>query len=128
MDSKENNIIVQKTFDFAIRSINLYKYLCYKATNKEFIISKQLLRSGTSIGANIEEAIGGQSTADFISKLSIAYKEARESLYWIKLLYKTDYITDAEYKSLTADLDDIIKIIAKIKITTLKNTNLNSNS
>ncbi|MBQ9426245.1 MAG: four helix bundle protein [Paludibacteraceae bacterium] len=128
MDSKENNIIVQKTFDFAVRSINLYKHLCYKATNKEFIISKQLLRSGTSIGANIEEAIGGQSTADFISKLSIAYKEARESLYWIKLLYKTDYITDAEYKSLTADLDDIIKIIAKIKITTLKNTNLNSNS
>ncbi len=128
MDSKENNIIVQKTFDFAVRSINLYKHLCYKAINKEFIISKQLLRSGTSIGANIEEAIGGQSTADFISKLSIAYKEARESLYWIKLLYKTDYITDAEYKSLTADLDDIIKIIAKIKITTLKNTNLNSNS
>lgn len=128
MDSKENNIIVQKTFDFAVRSINLYKHLCYKAINKEFIISKQLLRSGTSIGANIEEAIGGQSTADFISKLSIAYKEARESLYWIKLLYKTDYITDAEYKILTADLDDIIKIIAKIKITTLKNTNLNSNS
>ena len=123
MDNKENNIIVQKTFDFAVRSINLYKHLCYKSANKEFIISKQLVRSGTSIGANIEEAIGGQSTADFISKLSIAYKEARESLYWIKLLYKTKYITEAEYKSLTADLDDIINIIAKIKITTQKNNN-----
>ncbi len=123
MDNKEDNIIVQKTFDFAVRSINLYKHLCYKATNKEFVISKQLVRSGTSIGANIEEAIGGQSTADFISKLSIAYKEARESRYWIKLLYKTEYITDAEYKSLIADLDDIINIIAKIKLTTQKNNN-----
>ena len=79
MENKEDNIIVQKTFDFAIRVINLYKHLCYNAINKEFIISKQLVRSGTSIGANIDEAIGGQSTADFISKLSIAYKEARES-------------------------------------------------
>lgn len=121
MENKEDNIIVQKSFDFAVRSINLYKHLCYNAPNKEFIISKQLVRSGTSIGANIEEAIGGQSTADFISKLSIAYKEARESRYWIKLLHKTNYITDTEYKSLIADLDDIINIIAKIKLTTQKN-------
>ena len=121
MENPEENIIVQKSFDFAVRSINLYKYLCYSATNKEFIISKQLVRSGTSIGANIEEAIGGQSTADFVSKLSIAYKEARESRYWIKLLYKTDYISEKEYNSLITDLDDIINIIAKIKITTLKN-------
>ena len=121
MENKEDNIIVQKTFDFAIRVINLYKHLCYNAINKEFIISKQLVRSGTSIGANIEEAIGGQSTADFISKLSIAYKEARESRYWLRLLHRTNYLTDTEYNSLVADLDDIIKIIAKIKLTTQKN-------
>ena len=121
MENKEDNIIVQKTFDFAIRVINLYKHLCYNAINKEFIISKQLVRSGTSIGANIEEAIGGQSTADFISKLSIAYKEARESRYWLRLLHRTNYLTDTEYNSLVADLDDIINIIAKIKLTTQKN-------
>jgi four helix bundle protein len=117
----EDNIIVQKSFDFAVRCVNLYKHLCYRANNKEFVISKQLLRSGTSIGANIEEAVGGQSTADFLSKLSIAYKEARESRYWIKLLHETNYISDKEYDSVMTDLDDIINIIAKIKLTTEKN-------
>ena len=122
MKDPEDNIIVQKTFDFAIRCINLYKHLCYNAVNKEFVISKQLVRSGTSIGANIEEAIGGgHSTADFVAKLSIAYKEARESRYWIRLLSKTNYINEQEYTSLMTDLDDIINIIAKIKLTTKKN-------
>ena len=121
MKAPEDNIIAQKSFDFAVRCVNLYKHLCYKAINKEFIISKQLLRSGTSIGANIEEAVGGQSTADFLAKLSIAYKEARESKYWIKLLYKTGYVSDKEYDSLINDLEDIINIIAKIKLTTEKN-------
>ena len=121
MKAPEDNIIAQKSFDFAVRCVNLYKHLCYNAINKEFIISKQLLRSGTSIGANIEEAVGGQSTADFLAKLSIAYKEARESKYWIKLLYKTNYISDKEYDSLINDLEDIINIIAKIKLTTEKN-------
>ena len=72
MKSDDNNIIVEKTFAFAVRIIKLYKYLTTRDTNKEFIISKQLLRSGTSIGANIEEAVGGASTADFVNKLSIA--------------------------------------------------------
>ena len=121
MKDPEDNIIVQKTFDFAIRCINLYKHLCYNAVNKEFVISEQLVRSGTSIGANMEEAIGGQSTADFVAKLSIAYKEARESRYWIRLLSKTNYINEQEYTSLMTDLDDIINIIAKIKLTTEKN-------
>jgi four helix bundle protein len=80
----KENIIQKKTFDFAIRIINVYKYL--KQNKSETVISKQLLRSGTSIGANIEEAIGGQSKNDFSSKLSVAYKEARESNYWIKIL------------------------------------------
>ena len=121
MKAPEDNIIAQKSFDFAVRCVNLYKHLCYKSINKEFVISKQLLRSGTSIGANIEEALGAQSTADFLAKLSIAYKETRESIYWIKLLYKTNYLSDTEYTSLINDLDDIINIIAKIKITTEKN-------
>ena len=121
MEYKEDNIIVQKSFDFAVRCINLYKHLCYTSDKKEYVLSKQLLRSGTSIGANIEEAIGGQSTADFVAKLSIAYKEARETRYWLRLLHKTLYLTDAEYNSIIVDLDDIINIIAKIKITTQKN-------
>jgi four helix bundle protein len=81
---KSDNIIQHKSFAFAIRIVNLYKYLT--SEKKEFVLSKQLLRSGTSIGANIEESIGGQSEKDFLSKLSIAYKEARESIYWLKLL------------------------------------------
>lgn len=123
MSKTADNIIAQKSFAFAVRCVNLYKYLCYNAPNKEFVISKQLLRSGTSIGANIEEAIGAISTPDFVSKLSIAYKEARESSYWIRLLYATDFLSETEYKSLFSDLNDITNIIAKIQITTKKNNN-----
>lgn len=121
MKDPKDNIVVQKSFNFAVRCVNLYKYLCYKTILKEFVISKQLLRSGTSIGANIEEAMGAQSTADFLSKLSVSYKEARESKYWIKLLHETDYISDEEYNSLMEDIDELINIIAKIKLTTEKN-------
>ena len=121
MKNPEDNIIVQKSFDFAVRCVNLYKHLSYKSIHKEYVISKQLVRSGTSIGANVEEAVGGQSTADFVAKLSIAYKEARESRYWIKLLYHTGYINEIEYNSLINDLEDITNIIAKIKLSTEKN-------
>jgi four helix bundle protein len=120
MKTEENNIIIDKTFAFAVRIVNLYKYLTNNATNKEFVLSKQLLRSGTSIGANIEEAIGAASTADFISKVTIAYKEARESKYWIRLLNKTGYLSDVEINSLINDLEEICSIIAKIQITTKK--------
>ena len=81
---KKDNIIQTKSYDFALRIVKLYKHLSQE--KKEFVLSKQLLRSGTSIGANIEEAIGGQSRKDFFAKLTIAYKEARESHYWIRLL------------------------------------------
>ncbi len=81
------------------------------------MLSKQLLRSGTSIGANVEEAIGGKSKADFISKISIAYKEARETLYWIKLLYATDYLSKEMADSLINDSEEICRIIGKIQIT-----------
>ena len=117
---KTDNIIQQKSFAFAIRIVNLYKHLT--AEKKEFVLSKQLLRSGTSVGANIEESIGGQSEKDFLSKLSIAYKEARESVYWLKLLHATDYLNPELAESLLADSEEICKIIGKIQIT-IKNRN-----
>jgi four helix bundle protein len=116
----KDNIIRNKTFDFAIRIIKVYKYL--KNSKNEFILSKQLLRSGTSIGANIEEAIGGQSRSDFSSKLSVAYKEARESGYWIKLLEKSEYLSTKEAQSLLEDLTEILKIIGKIQKTLKANS------
>lgn len=112
---KNDNIIQHKSFAFAIRIVNLYKYLT--SEKKEFVLSKQLLRSGTSIGANIEESIGGQSDKDFLSKISIAYKEARESIYWLKLLQATDYLNQEQAENLLADAEEICKILGKIQIT-----------
>jgi len=86
----EDNIIQQKSYAFSVRIVNLYKYLV--EDRKAYDIGRQILRSGTSIGANIEEGVGGQSKADFVSKMNIAYKEARETSYWIRLLRDTDYI------------------------------------
>ncbi len=114
----KDSIVSQKSFDFALRIINLYKYL--KDNKKEFILSKQLLRSGTSIGANVQEALGGQSKKDFISKFSIAYKESLETLYWINLLNKSNFINQNQSSSLINDCEEIIKIITKI-IKTSKN-------
>lgn len=115
---KKDNVIQEKTFNFAVRIVNVYKYL--KSEKKEFVLSKQLLRSGTSVGANIEEAIGGQSDKDFISKISIAYKEARETRYWLKLLCSTNYLTQQETESLLNDIDEICKIIGSIQISMKK--------
>ena len=112
---KTNNIIQQKSFAFAIRIVNLYKFLTTE--KKEYVLSKQLLGSGTSVGANIEESIGGQSEKDFISKISIAYKEARESVYWLKLLQATDYLSNEQAESLLNDAEELCKIIGKIQIT-----------
>ncbi len=114
----EKNIILNKSFDFAVRIVNLYKFLC--DNKKEYTLSKQLLRSGTSIGANINEAQAGQSRNDFISKMSIASKEARETKYWIDLLIKTKYlnIDDDHTKTLLNDIEEIIKIITSIVKTT----------
>lgn len=115
---KADNIVQQKSFAFAIRVVNLYKFLSIE--KKEFVLSKQLLRSGTSIGANIEESIGGQSDKDFLSKLSIAYKEARETIYWLKLLKATDYLTNEQSESMLMDAEEIVKILGKIQITLKK--------
>jgi len=112
---KKDNVIQIKSYDFAVRIVKLYKHLSQE--KKEFVLSKQLLRSGTSIGANIEEAIGGQSRKDFFAKLTIAYKEARESHYWIRLLKDTDFLSDKESKSLITDIEEILKIIGSIQKT-----------
>lgn len=106
------NIIVDKSKAFAIRIIHLYKFLCEE--KKEYILSKQLLKSGTSIGANVKEAIRGQSKADFISKMSISLKEASESEYWIDLLYETDYLTESQYLSLKDDVIELLKLLTSI--------------
>jgi four helix bundle protein len=120
------NVIQEKSFEFAIRIVNLYKFLCEE--KKEYVLSKQVLRSGTSVGANIEEGLGGQSDKDFIAKLSIAYKEARETIYWIKLLSKTDYLTQEQTDSILHDADEICKIIAQILITMKKKDEQKRNS
>ena len=122
MKTNDNNLIASKSFDFAVRCINLYKYLNNTAKVKEFVLSKQLLRSGTSIGANVEEAIGAHSKADFYAKITIAYKEARETHYWLRLLHRTGYINENEYTSIKNDIEEILKIIAKIQITTKNNS------
>lgn len=120
---KSKNIIQEKSFAFAIRIVNLYKHLTL--LKNEFVLSKQLLRSGTSIGANIEESIGGVSDKDFLNKLGIAYKEARESIYWLKLLNKTGYLTDSEFESLFIDAEELCKILGSIQVT-IKARNRNS--
>ena len=117
---KKDNIIQIKSYDFAVRVVKLYKHLSQE--KKEFVLSKQLLRSGTSIGANVEEAIGNQSRKDFFAKLTIAYKEARESHYWIRLFKDTDYLSDKESESLLKDIQEILKIIGRIQ-KTIRNSN-----
>ena len=114
-----DNILVNKSFKFAVRIINLYKYLC--DNKKEFILSKQLLRSGTSIGANINESQEAQSKNNFVSKLSISLKEARESKYWIELLKETDYLTNQEASSIIEDLVEILKLLTSIIKSTKQN-------
>lgn len=115
---KEDNVVQRKSFDFAVRVVNAYKYIC--DSKKEYVLSKQFLRSGTSIGANIEEAIGDQSDAEFKAKLSIAYKEARETKYWINLMNKTDFFTNSEAESLLKDLEELLKIIGSIQVSLKK--------
>ena len=106
------NVIETKSFVFAVRVVKLYQYLCDK--KKEYVLSKQLLRAGTSIGANVAEAQQAQSKADFISKVSIALKETAETKYWLRLLNATGFLSDIEIKSITADCEEIEKILTSI--------------
>jgi len=112
---KPDNVVQIKSYAFALRIVKLHLYL--KNEKKEYVLSKQILRSGTSIGANVEEAIGGQSDKDFLSKLSIAYKEARETHYWARLSADSGFIKSAERESLLRDCDELLKIIGSIQKT-----------
>ena len=110
----KENVIVDKSFAFSIRIVKLHQYLTHE--KKEYVLSKQLLRCGTSIGANVNEAQAAQSKKDFIAKMSISSKEARESRYWIQLLIATDYldINDMHTKSLLDDIVELIKLLTSI--------------
>ena len=114
----EKTVLV-KSLDFAVRIVRLYQYLTDK--KKEFVMSKQLLRCGTSVGANLREAKYAQSTNDFISKNSIALKEIAETEYWLELLYKTEYLSQAEFESIQADCAEIAKMLTAIVKTTKMN-------
>jgi four helix bundle protein len=120
---KKENVIVEKTYAFAIRIVKCYKYLTTE--QREFVLSKQMLRSGTSIGANVEEAVGGQSEKDFYSKLNISYKEARETHYWLRLLRDTEFLDKKISESLLKDNEEILKLIGSI-IKTMKSKIPNS--
>ena len=118
MEGKDN-VIVDKSKVFAIRIIRLYQYLTKE--KHEHILSKQLLRSGTSIGANVKEAIRGQSKADFYAKLNISLKEASESEYWLELLYETEYIDKKQFDSLHNNVQELIKLLVAITKTQKNN-------
>ncbi|MGI8884200.1 MAG: four helix bundle protein [Pyrinomonadaceae bacterium] len=110
----KENVLREKSYKFALRMIKLFKFM--NQEHKEYVLSKQILRSGTSIGANIEESIHAQSKTDFIHKLSIAQKEASETNYWLRLLHDSDYLTDKHADSLLSDCEEIQKLLtASIK-------------
>ncbi len=116
----KENIIKNKTFDFSLLIIEMYKFLCDE--KKEFVMSKQILRSGTAIGALIAESEHAQSKMDFINKLAIAQKEANETLYWLELLFRAKYLSNQEkYDLIKSNLEEIQKIISSIIITTKSN-------
>ena len=119
MFKREKNILLTKVDAFGNRIIRLYKYL--KDIEKEFVLSKQLLRSGTSIGANIAESQSAQSSADFIHKLEVALKEAKETHYWLEKLLVGEYINEGGYKSMSNDNVEIIKLLTSIIITKKRN-------
>lgn len=110
---EKENIILDKTYNYAIKIVKLYQYLCKE--KKEFELSRQILRSGTSIGANVEESVGGLSRKDFLAKLGVSYREARETRFWLKLLRDTNYISTEQCESLLEDLEEIIRIITAIQ-------------
>ena len=113
-DEKEKASIHELSYDFACRITRLYQYLTEDAEYKEYVQSKQLYRSGTSVGANIRESKHAQSDADFLSKMSIAYKEADESDYWLNLLHDNGYLDDKQFNSLIKDMVRILKILTSI--------------
>jgi len=119
MENNKGSIIIKKSFVFAVRIVKFYQYLC--SNKKEFVLSKQILKSGTSIGANVEEAHGGISKLDFSNKISLSYKEARETHYWLRLLYASGYMNKKMFDSFLNDCEELCKILYAI----LKTTRIN---
>jgi len=109
---KEDNVLRDKSYGFALRIVKAHHFLTQK--RHEYILSKQLLRAGTSIGANVEEAIGGHSEKDFAWKLGLAYREARETHYWIRLLRDSEFLTPEQAESLLADAEELLRIMTSI--------------
>jgi four helix bundle protein len=117
----KENIVKSKSFGFAVRIVKLYQYLCEQ--KKEFVLSKQLLRSGTSVGAMIREAEHAETKNDFKHKMAIAQKEINETIYWLELLKETNYLSVEQFESINADAVEIIKLITVIIKTTKTNIN-----
>lgn len=115
----KENIVKNKSFDFALEIINAYRHLSEQ--QREFVLSKQLLRSGTSIGANLEEADGAQSKRDFLHKTSISYKEAKETMYWLRLLKESKWLDTDQANKLMCQLDELLKLMTTIIKTTKEN-------
>lgn len=118
------NVVKDKSFGFAVRIVNVYKFLT--SEKKEFVMSKQLLRSGTAVGALYREAEQAESKADFIHKMAIAQKECNETIYWLELLHATSYLMSNEYDSLNADATELIKLITSIIKTTKQKLTTNN--
>ncbi len=110
--SSAKDLLMTKSMDFAVRIVNLYKWLCNE--KKEFVLSKQLLHSGTSIGANLSEAQSAISKADFAAKVYISLKEGKETLYWIELLYRTKYLDEKLYLSIYKDANEMVSLLASV--------------
>lgn len=119
----KENVVKSKSFAFALRAVKLYRYLVEQ--KREYVISKQLLRSGTAIGALVREAEQAESKADFIHKLAIALKEANESDYWLELLRQSDYIDEKAFSSISSDLDELLKLLTSIIKTSKANRDEN---
>ena len=110
---KAENPVLEKSYAFALRIVKLYRFLCEE--KKEFVLAKQVVRSGTSIVANVEEAVGGQSGKDFLGKMSIAYKEARETHYWLRLLRDSDIVEHPQhFESILSDCNELVKLLGSI--------------
>ncbi len=117
----KENVVKNKSFGFAVRIVRLYQYMCEQ--KKEFVLSKQLLRSGTSVGAMVREAEHAETKNDFKHKLAIAQKEINETIYWLELLKETDYLTLEQFESINIDAVEIIKLITAIIKSTKTNIN-----
>ena len=124
MKTKEDNIIAVKSYDFAVRCVKLYKYLCDQ--KHDYTIGKQLMRSGTSIGANLAEAQYGISKKDFLSKAYVSLKETAETMYWLEVLYRAGHLTDEQFNSMFNDCEELKKLFMSITKTTKNSLTPNS--